>query len=354
MPELLQSIVLCGLKACLEGPGIAVNRQCYSMCLAAAMVGIGSTSKYFRNIVKQAFVTPDQGYSGPILHGSAKSLLETTTLSTSGNRTPQEALYHIGAPLAVLESSIRDDTSRPPAVTGSMLLPTTIRDRDYAAAAMLLTLPGMDPNQLMDDKGNTRLTAALSSRDCELASLLIMQPGIDVRRVNADGQTPIALAMTLARIAVERRSPETYNHYLQMRGSLVLELLNTYHGQGHNYSDVVQDLAQYDGDNNVAWVLCERGMIQHCHFFKDPLRPLQAEHLNRPFEEWSRLMPCIHIAAYAGHIDTVTFLLSLRNQGLDIHTLVRHWLCMSQSFLEINHLFSLSPSIVLPFCTYHM
>ena len=173
------------------------------------MAGFGSTSRYFRDIVRQAFVAPDQGQAYPGLAGSVEELVKLASgVSFSGGRTPQEALYHIGAPLAVLESSIRGDASRPPAEMGNMLLTAAIHDRDFAAAAMLLSLPGMDPNQLMDDEGNTRLTAAISSWDCDLASLLIKQPGIDVRRANAAGQTPIALSMTLDRMPVLRRTSE--------------------------------------------------------------------------------------------------------------------------------------------------
>ena len=51
-----------------------------------------------------------------------------------------------------------------------MLLPAAIHDHAHAAVAMLLSLPGMDPNQIMDDMGNTWLTAAISSEDSELAS----------------------------------------------------------------------------------------------------------------------------------------------------------------------------------------
>ena len=82
----------------------------------------------------------------------------------------------IGFPGTVASSacSIRGDTSRPPArppaETGNLLLPIAIHDHAYAAIAMLLSLPGMDPNQLMDDKGNTWLLAAISDKDLDLAS----------------------------------------------------------------------------------------------------------------------------------------------------------------------------------------
>ena len=225
----------------------------------------------------------------------------------------------------MLEASIRGDTSRaparPPAETGNLLLPIAIHDHAHAAVAMLLSLPGMDPNQLMDDEGNTRLLAAINSTDFQLASLLLKRPGTDVRRANAAGETPIALAM------------ETYCRQ-RRRGSLVLELLNTYHRQGHSYSDVVKDLEQYNGDNNMAWALCERGLIQHCRFFQGgSLHPLQIEHLNSNFEDFLPVMPGIHAAAYSGHIDTVTFLLSLLSLGLNIHSLVSEALSMPQSTL---------------------
>ena len=290
----------------------------YAMWLKTAMAGVGSASKHLRKIFKQTFVAPDEGHSCPGLSGSAKFLaVFATDMRFSCDMTPQEALYHTRAPLAVLESCIRGNTSRPPEEMGNMLLPAAIHDRDFAAVAMLLSLPGMDPNQLMDDMGNTRLMAAIGSADLELVSLLLEQPGIDVRRANAAGDTPIALAME----AFEY--PGNPGDNLLWQGHMVLELLNTYHRQGHSYSNVVKDLEHYNGDKNAAWRLCERGLIQHCHLFRGPLRPLQIKHLNRKFKDFSPEQPGIHAAAYSGHIDTVTFLLSLRNQGLNVHVVVR-------------------------------
>ena len=321
-PKPLEEIFFAGWGFHLAGDG---DQQCYAMWLKAAMAGVGSASKHLREIFKQTFVAPDQGHC-PGLSGSAKFMADFAAgMPFPGHLTPQEALYRSRAPLAVLESSIRGDTSRPPArppaETGNLLLPIAIHDHAYAAIAMLLSLPGMDPNQLMDDKGNTWLLAAISDKDLDLAFLLIKRPGVDVRQANTAGETPIALIMALDDDLMMPAFLKA--HRMQMRGSLVLELLNTYHSQGRSYSDVVKDLEQYDGDNNVAWRLCEQGLIQHCRFFQGgPLHPLQIEHLNRSFEDIYPELPGIHAAADSGHIDTVKFLLSIRHLGIDIHALV--------------------------------
>ena len=309
-------IFLSGWGFQLAGDG---DQQCYAIWLKTTMAGIGSTSRVFRRIVKQTFVAPDEGPSCPGLSGSAKDLANFAAgMRFSGGQTPQEALYHIEAPLAVLEASIRGDTSRPPAEMGNMLLPAAIHDHAYAAVAMLLSLPGMDPNQVMDDEGNTWLLAAISSMDFELASLLLKQPSIDVRRANAAGERPITLVLALDDPALLLDARKAL--HWRMRGTLVLELLNIYHSQGHSYSDVFKDLADDDSDNEVTWVLCEQGLIQNCHFFQGPLHPLQIKHLNCDFESLYPDLPGIHGAANSGRVDTVTFLLSLREPlGLDIN-----------------------------------
>ena len=204
-------------------------------------------------------------------------------------------------------------------------LKAAIRDSRHGVATMLLNLPDMDPNQLVDDMGNTLLTAAISSDDHSLTLLLLRQPGIDISKANAAGETPIALAM---QELCSREEPALW----AMQGRALVELLNTYHSQGHSYSDVVtRDLAlffaNYEKDENIAWTLSWHGIIQNCRCFQGPLCQLQTEHLNRLYQDFRQdsFIPksAIHVAAQSGHIETVTFLFSLRNAGLDIHARVR-------------------------------
>ena len=261
----------------------------------------------------------------PYLSGSPTTLAEFAAgLSFPDNRTPQLALYDFRAPVAVLECSIRGDTSsRPPSEEGAKLLKAAIRDARHGVATMLLNLPRMDPNQLVDDKGNTLLTAAISAKDDILTLLLLRQLGIDIRRANAAGQTPIALAM---------QGGYYHSGDRPMRGRALVDLLNTYHSQGHSYSDVVtRDLASFASsgkEDNVAWILSREGIIQNCRFFQGPLCQLQIEQLNRPNRDYNP-KPAILAAAHSEHIDTVTFLLSLHNAGLDLYALVssRHPRC---------------------------
>ena len=311
-----------------------MNQQCYGSSLASAMAGIGATAKKFRQLAKQTFVATDptaqaQGASFPGLSGSADLLARFAAgLSfPASDRTPQQALYDFRAPVAVLECSIRGDTSRPPSEEGAKLLKAAIRDSRHGVATMLLNLPGMDPNQLVDDMGNTLLIAAISSDDAHsLTLLLLRQPGIDIRRANAVGETPIALAMQKLCSCEE---PALW----AMQGRTLVELLNTYHSQGHSYSNVVtRDLALFFANSgkydNIAWTLSWHGIIQNCRFFQGPLCQLQTEHLNRLYQDFRQdsFIPksAILAAAQYGHIDTVIFLLSLRNAGLDIHAQVRY------------------------------
>ena len=303
-------------------PGGELNQQCYGSSLASAMAGIGAIAKKFRKLAKQTFVASApaaQGAPFPGLSGSADLLARFAAgLSFPGGRTPQQALYDFRAPVAVLECSIRGDTTRPPSEEGAKLLKAAIRDARHGVATMLLNLPGMDPNQLVDDKGNTLLTAAISSNGHSLTSLLLRQPGIDIRKANAAGLTPIALAMQ----GVYAPAGDSL-----MQAKMLVELLNTYHSQGHSYSDVVtQDLALFahsGKDDNAAWILSGEGIIQNCRFFQGPLCQLQIEQLNRPYRDHNP-KPAILAAAYSDHIDTVIFLLSLRNAGLDLHALVSY------------------------------
>ena len=299
-----------------------MNQQCYGSPLATAMAGIGATAKKFRKLAKQTLVATDpaaQGASFPGLSGSAALLARFAAgLSFPDNRTPQQALYDFRAPVAVLECSIRGVTSRPPSEEGAKLLKAAIRDSRHGVATMLLNLPGMDPNHLVDDMGNTLLTAAISSNDHSLIWLLLRQPGIDIRKANAAGQTPIALAMQGFYHPGDRPT----------QGRALVELLNTYHSQGHSYGVMVtEDLAQLDDlamDDNVAWRLSGQGILQNCRYFHGPLHRLQIEQLNRLFTDCYIPKPAIHTAAEHGHIDTVVFLLSLRNVGLDLHALVSY------------------------------
>ena len=312
------------------------------------MSGIGSTTTKLRETAERAFVasaTPARGSAYPDegLSGSSALLAKFVAgLAIPDGRTPQQALYDFRAPVAVLECSLRNDSSRPPSEEGAKLLKAAIRDSRHEVAAMLLHLHGMDPNQLMDDdKGNTLLTAAISSKDHSLTLLLLKQPGINVRRANAAGQTPIALAMRGFYIHVGVRVHLTlvlHSHAgddHSMRVTALVELLNTYHSHGHSYSDVVtEDLAQFKRADNVAWVLSWGGVIQDCAFFLGPLSQLQVEHLNRPHQDCHTPMPAILAAAESGYIETVVFLLSLRNVGLDLHAQVSNCLCTHQSMSE--------------------
>ena len=317
--ELLQDIILCGLQ-----PGLLVsptegefNPQ-YGSSLAAAMAGIGSTSKQFRRIAKEAFVT--KGSTVPLADFAAG-------LAFPDDRTPQQALYDFRAPVAAQESSIRGGTCRPAcsAEIRNKLLKAAIRDSRHGVAAMLLSLPGMDPDQLVDDDGNTLLTAAISRKDHSLTLLLLKQPRINIRKANTAGQTPIALVMQQAMQGFY--SDETDDD--DLLGQALVELLNEYYSRGHSYGDLVnQDLAQHacsGKDDNVAWVLSFMGIIQNCHFFQGaPHESLQIMQLNRPFVDYLDLKPAIHAAAEAEHINTVVFLLSLHKVGLDLHALVSY------------------------------
>ena len=317
--DLLKLIVLYGLKADLLATPIEgeFNPQ-YGSSLAAAMEGIGSTCKKIREIATWTFApkVPARGR----LAGPATLLAEFAAgLAFPDGRTPQQALYDFRAPVAVLECSIRSDTSRPPSEEGTKLLRAAIRDARHGVAAMLLSLPGMDPNQLMDDMGDTLLTAAITRNDHSLTQLLLKQPGIDVRKANTAGQTPIALAM---------QGFYSLDDSL-MQGEVLVELLNTYHSRGHSYSDAVtQDLAQFarsGKDDNVAWILSRQGVIQNCRFFQGPLQELQIRQLNRPYKDCLVPKPAIHAAAHsAEHIGTVVFLLSLCSVGLDLHAQVSY------------------------------
>ena len=312
-------------------PGGELNQQCYGSSLASAMAGIGAIAKKFRKLAKQTFVASApaaQGAPFPGLSGSADLLARFAAgLSFPGGRTPQQALYDFRAPVAVLECSIRGDTSRPPSEEGANLLKAAIRDARHGVATMLFNLPDMDPNQLADDMGNTLLTAAISSSNHSLTLMLLRQPGINIRRANAAGQTPIALALQGFYHPGDRL----------MQDRALVELLNTYHSQGHSYDVMVtEDLAQLDDlamDDNMAWCLSGQGIIQNCRFFQGPLCQLQIEQLNRLFTDCYIPKPAIHTAAEYGHIDTVVFLLSLRNVGLDLHALVSYGtgtVCTSQ------------------------
>ena len=211
-------------------PGGELNQQCYGSSLASAMAGIGAIAKKFRKLAKQTFVASApaaQGAPFPGLSGSADLLARFAAgLTFPGDRTPQQALYDFRAPVAVLECSIRGDISRLPSEEGAKLLKAAIRDSRHEVATMLLNLPGMDPNQLVDDEGNTPLTAATSSNDNSLTLLLLRQPGIDIRKANAAGQTPIALAM-------QGFYEADYSHPddRPMQGRVLVELLNTYLAQ---------------------------------------------------------------------------------------------------------------------------
>ena len=318
--ELLQHIILCGLQ-----PGLLVaptegefNPQ-YGSSFAAAMAGIGSTSKQFRRIAKEAFVT--KGSTVPLADFAAG-------LAFPDDRTPQQALYDFRAPVAAQESSIRGGTCRPAcsAEIRNKLLKAAIRDSRHGVAAMLLSLPGMDPDQLVDDDGNTLLTAAISRKDHSLTLLLLKQPRINIRKANTAGQTPIALVMQQA-MQQGLYSDETDDD--DLLGQALVELLNEYYSRGHSYGDLVnQDLAQHacsGKDDNVAWVLSFMGIIQNCHFFQGaPHESLQIMQLNRPFVDYLDLKPAIHAAAEAEHINTVVFLLSLHKVGLDLHALVSY------------------------------